>query len=1043
LPGYPKIMKKLFARTAVVLLAIVLGTALSGFQYMAASAADGPDLIVQGITLLPQEPALDDTVTITVTVKNQGNTAAGTSNVVCYIDSTILATNLVDSVVAGTMKTTIFTWTAQAGPHTIKAVADSSEMVAETDENNNIKTFTMSTLAPDLIVQSITWSPENPSKGDSIVFTITIRNQGNSRARPSTVLLYIDGISRGYQDIYAVDPGGTVTGTFNWVAKSGQHAIKAFVDDKNQVHEDDETNNELTSTFTTLPPDLIVESITWEPENPSKDDVVTFTVTVKNQGSGRADLCHLAYFINDEYQSSLPVSSLEAGISSNITFTWTAISEEHEIRAAIDFHENVIESDESNNESTVSFLTLAPDLIVEEITWLPTDAAAGDTVTFTITIKNRGSGRAEASHAACYISGGYQGHFNIAAIEADAEATVTIDWPATTGSHTVSFVVDHDNMLVETNEDNNKLTVTIPIIPPDLLISDITWGPENPAIGETVTFTVTVKNQGGGKADNFYVAYYMDDTLLTLDHVVNMLSGVSENMTCTWTSQDGHHTFTAFVDSKNQVAENNENNNESSVTIAPNMPDLVIGTITWSPANMPAGEEVTYSINIENQGTLKAGPSRVNYYVDGAIVGYADIRQLDAGATVTEQLIWAATTGYHIIEIVTDASNQIFEIDEDNNSKVITLPPPDLIVQDIAWSPRDASVGDTITFTGTFKNQGGSQTQPAQATCYVDGLPVTSLNLPEIESAASITRSFEWVAEPGIHSIRITADIDNQVSETDETNNDKEINFSTMTPDLVIEDISWLMDYPLISNDVTFTITIKNQGSDTAGGSQLMYSIDEFSDVYKDIEPIPAGETATVTFNSILESGPHTINAAIDPDDEVSELEETNNEKVLDFSTSAPDLIIKSISWSPLGAVPGDTITITAQVENRGKDPAINPRLTLHINGAPAGNVDIAEIASGTTLTGDFTWTVEAGVYEISVFADMDDLVLESNETNNAKSRTLTIVEPEAPVIPPKLTTSASNGNGLLGGIWWIILLAAALLGGGAFMAALKSLRNK
>ncbi|MCK4862902.1 MAG: hypothetical protein KAS25_01335 [Dehalococcoidales bacterium] len=1043
MPGYPKKTKKLLARTAVVLLAFVLGTALSGFHYMAASAADGPDLIVQSITMSPQDPALDDMVTITVTVKNQGNTAAGTSHVVCYVDSTILATKFIDSVVAGTMKTTIFTWTAQAGPHTIKAVADSSEMVAETDENNNIKTFTMSTLAPDLIVQSITWSPDTPSRGDSIVFTITIRNQGNSRARPSTVHLYIDGISRGYQDITAIDSGGTVTQTHNWTALSGQHSIKAFVDDKNQVHEDNETNNELTSTFTTLPPDLVVQGITWEPENPSKDDVVTFTVTVENQGSGRADPCHLAYFINNEYQSSLAVSSLETGISSNITFTWTALSEAHDFKAIVDYYGNVIESDENNNENTASFLTLAPDLVVEEITWLPTDAAAGDTVTFTITIKNRGIGRAEASHAAYYISGGYQGYLNIAAIEADAEATVTIQWLATTGSHTISFVVDHDSMLVETYEDNNKLTVTIPIIPPDLIIPEISWSPENPAIGETVTFTVTLKNQGGGKADSFYVAYYMDDTLLTLDHVVNMVSGVSENVTCTWTSQNGHHTFTAFVDSKKQVTENNENNNESSVTIAPNMPDLIVGTVTWSPADMPAGEEVTFNINIENQGSLEAGPSRVNYYVDGAIAGYADIVQLDAGATVTEQLIWAATTGHHTIEIVTDSSDQIFEIDEDNNSKVVTLPPPDLIVEDITWSPLDASIGDTITFTGTFKNQGSSQTQNTQATCYVDSLPVSLLDLPEIEPAASVTRTFEWVAEPGIHSIQITADIDNRVTEVDETNNNKEMDFSAMAPDLIIEDISWLMDYPLISDDVTFTITIKNQGSDTASGSQLMYSIDELSDVYKDIGPIPEGETSTVTFNSILESGPHTINASIDPDDEVSELEETNNDKVLDFSTSAPDLIIKTISWLPLGAVPGDTITITAQVENRGRDPAINPRLTLHINGSPAGNVDIAEIAAGATLTGDFTWTVEAGVHEISVFADMDELVLESNETNNAKSRTLTIEEPVAPVKVPKLTTSSSTNNGLLGGTWWLLLLVAALLGGGAFIAALKSFRKK
>lgn len=1044
MPGHREIIKKILTRTAILLLSVILGAAASGFNYTAASADDGPDLIVQAITLSPQEPALDETVTITVTIKNQGTAAAGLSHVVCYVDSTILDTHSVSALAVGAVTTTAFTWKAQAGSHTIKAIANSSGAVAETDETNNAKTFTLTTLAADLIIQSITWSPDNPSRGDSIVFSITIKNQGSSRARPNTVHLYIDGNSRGYQDITAIDPGGTVTRTHNWTALSGQHAIKAVVDDKNQVHEDNEANNELTSTFTTLPPDLVVQGITWEPENPSKDDLVTFIVTVKNQGSGRADPCHLAYFINEEYQSSLPVSTLETDTSANITFTWTALSEAHEVKAIVDYYGNVIESDENNNENTASFLTLAPDLAVKEITWLPTDAAAGDTVTFTVTIKNQGSGRAEASRAAYYISGGYQGYLNIQAIEAGAEATATIQWLATTGSHTVSFVVNHDSMLVETHENNNKLTLTIPIIPPDLIIPEISWSPENPAVGETVTFTITIKNQGGGKAGNFRVAYYMDDVLLASDPIISIESGVSATRTCTWKSQTGRHTFRAFIDFNKHVTESNESNNEYSVTIIPNMPDLAIGTVTWSPADVPAGKEVTFTINIENQGSLSAGPSRVTYYIDGANVGYADIGELDAGATVTEYLIWVATAGYHAIEIVTDSTNQILEVDEANNSKMVTLPPPDLVIQDITWSPVDAAVGDTVTFTATFHNQGSSQTQAAQATCYVDDLPFASLDLPEIESAASITRTFEWAAEAGIHVIRITADINNRVTETDETNNDREINFATMTPDLVIQDISWLMDYPLISDEVTFTVTVKNQGSDTASGSQLTYSIDESPDVYREIEPVPAGDTVTVTFISILESGPHTINVAVDPDDEVTELEETNNEKELSFSTIAPDLTIKTITWAPLGAVPGDTITITAKVENRGKDKAVNPRLTLHVDGSPVGYVDIAEIDAGATVTGDIPWTAEAGVHEISVFADIDGLVLESNETNNAKSRTITLEEPEAPVKPaPRLTTGPSTNNGLLGGSWWLFLLVAALLGGGAFIAALKSFRKR
>ncbi len=1044
MPGHPEIIKAILARTAMVLLAFILGAAVAGFDYTPASADDGPDLIIQDISLSPQDPAMDDTVTITLTVKNQGTAAAGPSQVTCYVDNAILATHSIDSLAAGIMTTRPFTWEAQAGLHTIKAVADPTGAVTETDETNNTRTFTLSTLAPDLIIQSISWSPDAPSRGDSIVFSITVKNQGNSKSRYTKINFYIDGNSRGYQDAASIEPGGTVTKTYNWNALSGTHIIEAVIDEINNVTESDESNNQLSLPFLTSPPDLVIQGIAWSPANPSKYDTVTVNATVENQGSGRSDSCHLAYYIDDEYLSSVSVSPLEAGALTNATFSWTALSKEHKVRVIVDYYQNVKESDETNNEKTVSFLTLAPDLIVEDITWLPADAGSGDTVTFTATIKNQGSGKAETSRVAYYISGGYQGYLNIGALSADAETTITLDWQAITGSNTISIVADCNKILVENREDNNKLTRTVTIIPPDVIVSDITWSPVNPDIGETVTFTVVVENQGGGGASGFYLAYYMDDIFLTSEFIPVIESGASANGTCTWQSQNGRHTFKAFADYNKRVTENNENNNEDSVVILPNMPDLAVDTVTWSPADIPAGREITFNINIENRGNLNASPSRIAYYIDGAFTGYTDIGQINADAVLTEHLVWVAAAGSHTIEIVADSTNQIDEIDEANNSKVVSLPPPDLLVQDITWSPSNASIGDTVTFTVTLVNQGSNKSQITEAAYYIDGLLAGSLDLPEIESAAAITRSFDWAAVAGIHNIGITADTNNLVTESDETNNNKEISFSTMTPDLIVEDISWLMEYPLTSDDVTFAITIKNQGSDTAGSSYLTYSIDGSPSLPKDIESIPAGETLTVSFISILESGPHTVDVLIDPDDEITEIEETNNENNLSFSTSAPDLAVKSIKWTPLTALPGDTITITATVENRGRNEATDPRLTLHVDGSSVAYLDIAGIKPGATLTSEFSWTAEAGLHEIAVYADIDGLLLESNETNNMIARSFTLEEPAAPAKrTPTPVTGSLTDKGFLESSWWIIMLAAGLLGGTAFITALKSFRKK
>jgi subtilase family serine protease len=1044
LSSCPEIMKKIIARTLVVFLSILLGITAFSSYHSVASADTGPDLIVQNISLSPENPAIDDTVTITVTIKNQGTATAGLSNVLCYADSTILDTKSIDPLNAGVMMTVVFTWKAVEGSHTIKAVADSSGFITETDENNNTKTFNLTTQAADLIIQSITWSPSSPSKGDSIVFSITIKNQGSSKSQYTKVNFSIDENSRGFRDIAAINPGGTLTATYTWTAISGQHSLKAVIDEPNNVKESDETNNELTVTFSTLPPDLTILAITWLPENPSKDDNVTFTANVTNQGSGRSDPCHLAYDIDGVYQSSISVGAMNAGTSANITFTWIATAEAHEIKVIIDYYQKVTESDETNNEKTASLQTLAPDLLVNDITWLPSVAGVGDNVTFTITIKNQGSGRAAASRAVCYIDGQAVGYPDILEIASEAQATATILWVAEGGSHAVSVQADYDNRLIESNKDNNKLTRTISIIPPDLVISSIDYSPENPTTDDTVTFTITVKNQGGGKAENFKLACYIDDTLLNLEHIYSLASDNSIDETSTWKMQDGRHIFKAYANYNKSIAESDENNNESSITITPNMPDLTITNITWSPPDIPAGSDITFDINIENQGSLSAGPSRIAYYVDGANVGYKDIGQLDAGGTTTEHFLWAAIEGQHTIGIAVDSNNQISEYDENNNTRELNLPPPDLVVQDITYSPLDAKIGDSVIITATIKNQGSSKTQKSQVACNIDGLPFASKDLPEINAGDMVTRTFNWVAEAGIHNIKISTDANNLVIESDETNNDKEIKFATLTPDLVIQNIGWLIENPMTNDDVYFTITIKNQGTGIAGSSRLKYSIDQNPALLADITPIPAGDIAEYKFSSILEGGSHTANVTIDANNAVTELDENNNNKVLSFTTIAPDLIIKAITCAPLSANVGDNVTITVKVENRGRDKALNPRLALSVDGSPLGSFDIPKIDTGAIITADFAWKAMTGPHEISAFIDTDQTVLESNETNNTKSRTITIEKPETPAAKKvKLPATSSADKGFLSSWWWMFLIVAALLGGMAFASALKNLKRK
>jgi subtilase family serine protease len=96
----------------------------------------------------------------------------------------------------------------------------------------------------DLVIQDIAWSPTNPSAGETVTFTVTIKNQGSGDAGPSTIEYYVDGFYKGYDPVSSITAGGTATKHFTWSAEPGNHSIRAVVSYSGSVPESDETNNE-------------------------------------------------------------------------------------------------------------------------------------------------------------------------------------------------------------------------------------------------------------------------------------------------------------------------------------------------------------------------------------------------------------------------------------------------------------------------------------------------------------------------------------------------------------------------------------------------------------------------------------------------------------------------------------------------------------------------------------------------------------------------------------------------------------------------------
>lgn len=357
--------------------------------------------------------------------------------------------------------------------------------------------------SPDLTVTDVTWTPASPLTGNEVTFQAVIKNQGTG-ASPAGVIhgvaFSIDGSTVAWSDTYtsAIAAGASVTVTANggpgskatWTAAPGSHTVRAYVDDINRITESNENNNTFDKTIAVGTPsmaDLVVTDISWSPAAPITGDEVIYKATIKNQGTGAspAGVIHGVVFIvdgttaawSDTYTSSIP-----AGASVTVTANggpgskaaWTATTGTHTVRAMVDDINRIAESDENNNtldKSITVNLPSKPDLIISDITWNPSAPAAGNAVTFSAVVENKGTAATTAG-TACnvnfYINGTKLSSSATysASIPVGGKVTLTqasAVWTAANGTYAVTAAADEGNLISELDETNNSYAKSLSI----------------------------------------------------------------------------------------------------------------------------------------------------------------------------------------------------------------------------------------------------------------------------------------------------------------------------------------------------------------------------------------------------------------------------------------------------------------------------------------------------------------------------------------------------------------------------------------------------
>ncbi|MET8349456.1 CARDB domain-containing protein [Micromonospora sp. NPDC005206] len=216
-----------------------------------------------------------------------------------------------------------------------------------------------------------------------------------------------------------------------------------------------------------------------------------------------------------------------------------------------------------------------PDLVISSTTWSPASPSEATAVTLSAVVQNVGSAAAGATTVNFSLAGAVVGSAAVGALSAGGSTTVSFNaGTRPMGSYSVSAVVDPTNTIVEQNNGNNSYTAPSPLVVvqapgPDLQVLSIASNPPNPAVGASVTFTVSVRNRGTTATGATTVTRLTVGGTTLNTNTASVAAGATVNVAVagSWTATSGGATITATADATNTVAETNETNNAFTQSI--------------------------------------------------------------------------------------------------------------------------------------------------------------------------------------------------------------------------------------------------------------------------------------------------------------------------------------------------------------------------------------------------------------------------------------------------------------------------------------------
>uniref|UniRef100_A0AAU1LKR5 Discoidin domain-containing protein n=1 Tax=Streptomyces sp. NBC_00148 TaxID=2903626 RepID=A0AAU1LKR5_9ACTN len=214
--------------------------------------APNPNLQVTAVTAAPAAPVESDAITLSATVRNTGALASPAGKLDFELGGSKAATASVGALAAGaSAQVTAGIGSRDAGSYTLGAVVDpAGEIIEENETDNRYTSGTPLVVKPvsssDLVASAVTTSPSSPSQGDTVTFSVAVKNQGSIASAAGShgiTLSVIDSKGATVKTLTGAHSGAIAAGSTTapvslgtWTAADGSYTLKVVLaDDANEL----------------------------------------------------------------------------------------------------------------------------------------------------------------------------------------------------------------------------------------------------------------------------------------------------------------------------------------------------------------------------------------------------------------------------------------------------------------------------------------------------------------------------------------------------------------------------------------------------------------------------------------------------------------------------------------------------------------------------------------------------------------------------------------------------------------------------------------